>query len=166
MRLYGLLDDLPLWGLFAAHGGGRLLSFESRFPGRQVEESPVGTRSRRWWFARMVGAMLGLVTFILAFTFWIAAAHFEPRRQSILNEANAIRTAYLRADLLPEPHRAEIRNLLREYVDIRLEGRSVGEYQSSDCAVGRVTQPCSGLRRSPQEKRSQARSMPDISSSR
>ena len=77
----------------------------------------------------MVGGMLGLLTFILAFTFWIAATHFDAARQSILSQANAIRTAYLRADLLPEPHRTEIRNLLREYVDIRLEAYRSGNFE-------------------------------------
>jgi hypothetical protein len=69
----------------------------------------------------MVGSMLGLAPFILAFTFWIAATHFDAARQAKLNEANGIRAAYLRADLLPEPQRAEIGDLLREYVDVRLE---------------------------------------------
>src|SRR5262249_15720934 len=36
--------------------------------------------------------------------------------------ANAIRTAYLRAGLFPEPYPTRIRNLLRQYVDVRLEG--------------------------------------------
>jgi len=59
---------------------------------------------------------------MLAFTFGGAASHFDARRQALLDEANAIGTGYLRADMLPEPHRTEIRNLLREYVDVRLEG--------------------------------------------
>ena len=75
--------------------------------------------------------MLGLLTFILAFTFWLAATHFDAARQAFLNEANAIRTAYLRADLLPEPQRTEIRNLLREYVDVRLEGARSGKIEQA-----------------------------------
>lgn len=38
-----------------------------------------------------------------------------------MDEANAIGTTYLRAGLLAEPSRTEVRNLLREYTDIRLE---------------------------------------------
>jgi hypothetical protein len=75
--------------------------------------------------------MLGLEAFMLAFTFGGAAAHFDARRQALLNETNAIRSAYLRADLLPEPHRAEIRNLLREYVDVRLEGIRPGKIEEA-----------------------------------
>jgi hypothetical protein len=69
----------------------------------------------------MVGAMLGLLAFMLAFTFGLAASRFDARRLALLDEANAIGTAYLRTGFLPEPHRSEIRHLLREYVDVRLE---------------------------------------------
>jgi hypothetical protein len=120
MRFYGLLDAIPLWGLFVITVVIAWLSFEGGFRAgrwrsrRREQELEVVVRSE-------VGAMVGLVTFILALTFWIAASHFDAARQTLLNEANAVRTAYLRADVLPEPHRTEIRNLLREYVDVRLE---------------------------------------------
>jgi hypothetical protein len=64
--------------------------------------------------------MLGLLAFLLAFTFGMAASRFELRRELVLDEANAIGTAYLRAALVPEPHRTEIRTFLRDYVDSRL----------------------------------------------
>ena len=64
--------------------------------------------------------MLGLLAFILAFTFGLASSRFEARRGLILSEANAIGTSYLRAALLPDPQRTEIRNTLREYTDVRL----------------------------------------------
>jgi NADH:ubiquinone oxidoreductase subunit 6 (subunit J) len=69
----------------------------------------------------MVGAALGLLAFMLAYTFGLAGSRFEDRRQVLLSEANAIGTTYLRAAMLPEPMRTETRNLLREYVDVRLE---------------------------------------------
>jgi len=129
MRLYGLFDDFPILMLFIATVALVLLSYEGGFrigrwrSQRPESEQEVVVRS-------MVGTMLSLMTFILAFTFWIAATHFDAARQSILNQANAIRTAYLRADLLPEPHRTEVRNLLREYVDIRLEAYESGNFES------------------------------------
>ncbi|HYI26576.1 MAG TPA: hypothetical protein VD863_01885 [Bradyrhizobium sp.] len=58
---------------------------------------------------------------IIGFTFAMALSRFEARRDAILNEANAIGTTALRARLLPEPHRSESLNLLREYVKIRLD---------------------------------------------
>jgi hypothetical protein len=75
------------------------------------DEGPIGS---------IVGAMLGLLAFILAFTFGITASRFDARKQLLLDEVNAIGTAVLRADLLPEPHATESRGLLKAYVDIRV----------------------------------------------
>lgn len=66
------------------------------------------------------GAILGLVSFLLAFTFGIAANHYDLRKSTILNEANAIGTAYLRFDFLdPEPRREAV-SLITEYTEVRL----------------------------------------------
>jgi len=122
----GALDFLPLWGLFLGTlavillsvEGGYLLGRRRRGRPEQEMEAPVGG---------MVGVILGLLAFMLAFTFGMASERFETRRQVLLDEVNAIGTAYLRADLLAEPHRAETRNLLREYVDVRLEAVQPGK---------------------------------------
>ena len=72
--------------------------------------------------ARMIiASVLSLLAFILGFTFALASSHFDSRNQALHDEATAIATAYHRADLLPEPERTQLRNLLREYVDLRLE---------------------------------------------
>src|SRR4051812_26174155 len=67
------------------------------------------------------GALLGLLALMIGFTFAMALARFETRRDAVLNEANAIGTTALRARLLPEPHRTEALRLLREYVKVRLD---------------------------------------------
>lgn len=126
MPIHEFLDYLPLWGLFvvtvlvilvAMEAGYRLGRYR-RQRTNQEKESPVGA---------MVGAVLALLAFLLTFTFGMAASRFEARRQVLLDEANAIGTAYLRAALLPEPQRAESRKLLREYVDVRLEAVQPGK---------------------------------------
>ncbi len=128
MRFNGQLDNIPLLILFIFTGLLITLSYECGFrvgrwrSRRSEHEQEVVVRS-------LVGAMMGLLTFILAFTFWIAATHFDAARQALLTQTNMIRTAYMRADLLPEPHRTEIRNLLREYVDIRLEAYQTGDFK-------------------------------------
>jgi hypothetical protein len=66
-------------------------------------------------------ASLGLLALLLGFTFSMALTRFDTRKQLVLDEANAIGTTYLRAQLLPEPARKEVSNLLRRYVDVRLE---------------------------------------------
>src|SRR5262249_45576320 len=50
------------------------------------------------------GAVIGLLALIVGFTFAMALARFEARRDAVLTEANAIGTTALRARLLPEPH--------------------------------------------------------------
>ena len=129
MHSNGLLDALPLWALFVFILLIVLLSVESGYRlGRyrrsrqeQEKEAPVGT---------MVAATLGLLAFILAFTFGLAAARFDARRQVLLDEANAIGTTYLRAGMLPE-RGEEIRALLRDYVGARL-----GAVHSGNVAEG------------------------------
>lgn len=71
-------------------------------------------------------AILGLLGLLLAFTFSMAASRYENRRGLVLEESNAIGTAYLRAKMLPEPYRAQISDLLRAYVDTRLEFYDAG----------------------------------------
>jgi hypothetical protein len=68
----------------------------------------------------MVAAELGLLAFLLAFTFGIGASRFEARRQIMLDEANAIGTTYLRAAMLSTPEREDAQRLLKEYVDVRI----------------------------------------------
>ena len=120
------LDVVPLWGLFLAmcvltwlalEGGYRLGRWRHDATSDE-KDAPVGA---------MVAAVLGLLAFMLAFTFSMAASRFESRRQAVLEEANAIGTTYLRARLLPEPQRGEVAKLLREYVDVRVRGIREGK---------------------------------------
>ena len=128
MDITALLDRFPLWSLFPITIGIALLFVEAgrRLAGYRLhraaeeKESPVGG---------MVGATLGLLAFMLAFTFGLASTRFEARRQILLQEANAIGTCYLRAAMLPEPMRTEARNLLREYVDVRLQAVKPGQLE-------------------------------------
>lgn len=69
----------------------------------------------------VVGALLGLLAFMLAFTFSMASERRESRKALLLEEVNSIGTTYLRAGLIPEPQRSNARELLRHYVDMRLE---------------------------------------------
>lgn len=68
------------------------------------------------------GPVLALVAFMLAFTFGIVAGRHDSRKGLVREEANVIRTAWQRADLLPTADRTESVRLLREYVDGRLDG--------------------------------------------
>ena len=67
----------------------------------------------------IMGAGLGLLAFMLAFTFSTAQSHFEVRVQSLAEEARIARNAFLQADLLAEPARTEAKQLLQGYVKLR-----------------------------------------------
>ena len=66
-------------------------------------------------------AVYGLLGLLIAFTFSGAAARFEARRHLIIEEANAIGTAYLRLDMLPAEAQAALKEKFRQYVDSRLK---------------------------------------------
>lgn len=130
MQLIALLDALPLWTILlitiaitfgSIETGYRLAQRRRRrFP--EEKEGPVGG---------MAGATLGLLAFMMAFTFGMAASRFENRRQVLLSEANAIGTTYLRAKMLAEPMRTDAQNLLREYVDVRIEGSQPDRFEQA-----------------------------------
>jgi hypothetical protein len=122
------LDIVPLWALLIGIILVVLLSVEIGYRIGRVRasrvhemETPVG---------EMVTATLGLLAFVLAFTFGLAATRFDAKRQLLVDEANAIGTAYLRAEMLPE-RRDEIRALLREYVEIRIDAINPGKLAQS-----------------------------------
>jgi cation transport ATPase len=68
----------------------------------------------------MEAAVFGLLGLLLAFTFTGAASRFDTRRHLIVDETNAIGTAYLRLDLLEEKERDDLRAELRSYAGLRL----------------------------------------------
>lgn len=127
--MFALFDVLPLWGVFVvtlllilvAHEIGYRLG-AVRQKAQKEKEAAVGA---------MVGATLALLGFLLAFTFGLAANLFQAKRQVLLDEANAIGTTYLRADFLPDEQRAAVRDLLREYVDVRLAAVETGDIASA-----------------------------------
>ena len=66
------------------------------------------------------GALLGLVGLILAFGLTLAVGRYQDRRADVVNEANTIGTAYLRAQTLAETQRSRSLALLRRYNDLAI----------------------------------------------
>ena len=113
------LDGLPIPAVFITFAILALVAFEG------------GYRVGLWWQVRtpdekegptgmLVGSILALLAFMLAVTMGMASDRFDTRRQLVVNEANAIGTTYLRAGYLPEPVSTDARELLREYVPLRI----------------------------------------------
>ena len=74
------------------------------------EAPPVGT---------LVGALFALLAFLLALTYSATSNRFEDRKQLLLDEVNAVGTAYLRADFLEDDTQVQSKKLLKEYVTLR-----------------------------------------------
>jgi hypothetical protein len=64
-------------------------------------------------------AMLTLLALMLAFTYSFSMSRADLRKRAIITEVNVLGTAFLRADLLPEPGRTEVRQRLYDYTQSR-----------------------------------------------
>ncbi len=114
-----LLDSLPILGVFAAFVIFTLLCYEGGFRfGRWYQERTPGEQEGPT--GMLVGSILALLAFLLAVTMGMASDRFDARRAVVLNEANSIGTTYLRAGYLPEPASSQTRELIREYVPLRI----------------------------------------------
>ncbi|MEN6374439.1 MAG: hypothetical protein ABFD75_06600 [Smithella sp.] len=70
-------------------------------------------------------SLLGVLALLLGFTFSLALQRFDKRSEAVVDEANAIGTTYLRAQLLPNSVRSEARKLLQKYVDYRVRAGAI-----------------------------------------
>ena len=124
------LDLLPIGSIYiltvvvlflAAEAGFRLgKPVQKRWPDKS--EAGVGA---------MVGAALAILGFLLAFVTSIAIGNFNQRRQLVVSEANAIGTTYLRAGYLADPYGVKSRELLREYVNLRIKALDPAETKTA-----------------------------------
>jgi len=115
-----ILDRYPIWVVYLGTVVAVLLAAE------------IGFRIGLWLQRRdpdsgkapitgtVLGGMLGLMAFLLAFSIGIVINQHNDRKAMVVTEANAVGTAYLRAGFLGEPDRTSVRDLLRDYVEVRL----------------------------------------------
>ena len=114
------LDLIPMWFFFPLIAVVSMLAVEGGYRfGRWRVQGNVAEKDAS--LDAMVASVLGLLGFMLAFTFSMAAARYDARRQAVFEEANSIGTTYLRARLLPEPQRSKIADLLRQYTENRVQ---------------------------------------------
>ena len=79
--------------------------------------------------------MLGILALLLAFTFSLSLQRYEDRSDAVVDEANAIGTAYLRSQLLPAAVRDDVRRLLGEYVDLRVRTGTIATNEKQPLAA-------------------------------
>jgi len=111
--------------VLASIEGGFRLGCAARARSEDEKEAPVSA---------ITGTILALLAFIMALTFSIVSDRYDARKALVREEANVIRTAWLRSEFLPEPSRGEAATLLRQYVDSRLlavQSRDIAQVETT-----------------------------------
>ena len=80
----------------------------------------------------LLSSLLGMLALILGFSFSIALERHDSRSEAVIDEANAIGTAYLRTDILPENYRTQAQHLFAKYLDVRLKESHFNLTQRAD----------------------------------
>mgnify|MGYP000863737173 CR=1 FL=1 len=106
-----LLLLILLAGLLAAIEAGFRIGHRVSLRSNDADKTHVGL---------LQSAALGLLALLLGFAFFMAASRYDARKALVLEEANAIGTAYLRAGMLPAEPGRQARRLLREDAAARL----------------------------------------------
>ena len=101
-----VVSFLVMWA--AAYLGARLTIFRGLAP-KELEE-----------FNLVLGATLTLLGLIIGFAFSMAVGRYDQRKNFEEEEANAIGTEYVRADLLPAAEAGQVHDLLKQYLQQRI----------------------------------------------
>jgi hypothetical protein len=106
--LLALAFVVTLGGILLAVELGRRIGVRQRAAGTGGADAGVGA---------MDGVVFALFGLLVAFVFFGSAGRFDRRRDLITSSATAIRTAYLRVDMLPADAQPEVRGLYRRYLE-------------------------------------------------
>jgi len=118
MLVSHFFDLVPIWLLLTGTILLMILFIELGFRlGKKAQASALKAQTSQ--VRAIMGAGLGLLAFMLAFTFSTAQSHFEARVQSLAEEARVARNAFMQADMLEEPQRTQVKQLLKDYIEIR-----------------------------------------------
>jgi hypothetical protein len=128
-----VIAGVLLVATLAAIEAGYRLGFRLREASDETSRSHVNTTQ---------SATLSLLALLLAFTFSLSLQRYDSRSDQVVDEANAIGTAYLRIDLLPATLRDEVRRTMREYVNLRVRSSKTaifdGQWQAMEADAGRL----------------------------
>src|SRR5262245_25566092 len=108
--------------------------------GRRIGRRHIASDPEHWHtgFGAVDGALFGLLGLLIAFTFSGAASRLDSRRNLIVDETNAIGTAFRRIDVIPAAARPALRELFRDYLDARIETyRALPDLDAAHAALSR-----------------------------
>jgi hypothetical protein len=132
--LDNVLRTVPLWVAGAILALLCIVTYEvawilqRRLRSKRKEESTRTSEGE----AHIIGAIFALFAFMVSLTFSIAVQRFDDRRGWVAQEANAISTAYLRADLFDEPSRTRLQVTLRNYARSRIAPDGITDVQAQE----------------------------------
>lgn len=111
-----MINALPIWVVELIIAAiiiicGELGFFYAARNKATLHESPYGV---------LQAAVFGLLALLIAFSFSLGLARYDARRAAIVTEADAIRTAIRRSQLLDSQSASLVRGYLSKYVDARL----------------------------------------------
>jgi hypothetical protein len=115
-----ILDKFPIWAVYVGTVVVVLVAAEIGFRIGMWLQRRDPDSGKTAMTGAVVGGMLGLMAFLMAFSIGIVINQHNGRKVMVVTEANAVGTAYLRAGFLDEPDQTSTRDLLREYVEVRL----------------------------------------------
>jgi len=118
--MFAIIDPSIIGGLSALAVFLGVLGFLEL--GRRIGRRAIGRRGAAALpnNDQLVTAVFALLGLLIAFTFSGALSRFDLRRAQVVDEANAIGTAWLRIALLPESAQPRMRDLFRQYADSRI----------------------------------------------
>lgn len=120
MALQGFFDGIPILVLFLSISALMIAVFELaysvvvRFDKKQNKAQIAQVRA-------IMGAALGLLAFMLAFTFSKAQEHFEARVDAYLLEVSAVDATYRSAEFLDDERKETAKGLIRDFVQVRVD---------------------------------------------
>lgn len=130
-------DQVPLLAVFAIAFVSQVLFIEFGFRfGHFREGKP--NKPQMAQVRAIMGASLGLLAFMLAFSFNTAQVHFEERAKAYMLEVSAIDSAYRSADLILHEERQEAKSLLTEFAELRLETARLARMDDMQGVVERI----------------------------
>jgi len=120
----GIMAVLLLIG--AAEGGVIIASWHKRPP-----------EGADRFLSTLAAPSMGLLALMIGFTFLMALTRYEARVAEVVEAANTIGKAALRAGMLPEPYRSVVTPLLKEYATLRVAHRGAQIASSAMMATNR-----------------------------
>ncbi len=112
------IDTIPLWSVLIISFALVIIASELGFQlGQRRLRNPKSEEGSQ--VSSLTGAHLALLAFMMGFSFNMAANHHSARKMIVVEESNAIGTAYLRAELVDSAQGERIKQLLADYVSVR-----------------------------------------------